>query len=282
MSNEVAILSASQLVETVLIKGDLSKLTVEERNSYYRRVCESTGLNPLTRPLEYIPLGGKLVLYARKDATDQLRTIHKISVDELTTAERDGVFVVTVKVRNSEGRTDMATGAVPIANLKGEALANAMMKAETKSKRRATLSIAGLGLLDETELETIPELKKLRPPPTPSRPIPKHDPETGEIHDSLPEHSAPPPVPPSEAGAPMPNRTDGDGAPAEDFKEADQYEIRWLMEIKGAVDWRELAKKWNADKDRRNAMLWRDETQRKRLNDDMVEAIEFLKNGGGL
>jgi hypothetical protein len=33
--------------------------------------------------------------------------------------------------------------------------ANAIMKAETKSKRRATLSICGLGFLDETEIETI-------------------------------------------------------------------------------------------------------------------------------
>ena len=30
------------------------------------------------------------------------------------------------------------------------------MKAETKAKRRATLSICGLGLLDESEVETIP------------------------------------------------------------------------------------------------------------------------------
>jgi hypothetical protein len=30
------------------------------------------------------------------------------------------------------------------------------MKAETKAKRRVTLSICGLGLLDETEIETIP------------------------------------------------------------------------------------------------------------------------------
>ena len=33
------------------------------------------------------------------------------------------------------------------------------MKAETKAKRRATLSIVGLGLLDETETETIPGAK---------------------------------------------------------------------------------------------------------------------------
>jgi hypothetical protein len=44
---------------------------------------------------------------------------------------------------------------VPFGNLKGDALANALMKAETKAKRRVTLSIAGLGWLDETELETV-------------------------------------------------------------------------------------------------------------------------------
>jgi hypothetical protein len=56
----------------------------------------------------------------------------------------------------ANGRTDESTGAVPIKGVHGEALANAFLKAETKAKRRVTLSICGLGLLDETELETIP------------------------------------------------------------------------------------------------------------------------------
>jgi hypothetical protein len=46
---------------------------------------------------------------------------------------------------------------VPLGNLRGEALANALMRAETKAKRRVTLSIAGLGWLDETELDTMPQ-----------------------------------------------------------------------------------------------------------------------------
>jgi hypothetical protein len=40
--------------------------------------------------------------------------------------------------------------------LKGDAYANAIMKAETKAKRRATLDLLGLGILDETEAESIP------------------------------------------------------------------------------------------------------------------------------
>lgn len=34
-------------------------------------------------------------------------------------------------------------------------MANALMKAETKAKRRVTLSICGLGLLDESEIDTM-------------------------------------------------------------------------------------------------------------------------------
>lgn len=149
-------LNNASAIEQVLINGDLKSLTSEQRIVFYNRVCESMGLNPLTKPFEYITLNGKLTLYARRDCTDQLRKINGVSVTEMTETEREGVFIVTVKVSNKEGRTDMAKGAVNISGMKGEMLANALMKAETKAKRRATLSICGLGLLDETEVETIP------------------------------------------------------------------------------------------------------------------------------
>lgn len=161
--HQSAVANYTGIMESVLIKGDLSKLTADERSTYYMRVCESVGLNPLTKPFEYLALNGKLVLYALRACTDQLRGIHNVSVLDLTEAERDGVFIVTAKVRNGEGRTDMAKGAVTIGGLKGDALANAIMKAETKAKRRATLSLCGLGFLDETELETIPSLAQDAP-----------------------------------------------------------------------------------------------------------------------
>lgn len=155
-----------KVVESVVLGGDLSKLTPEQRLSYYSRVCESLKLNPLTRPFEFIVLNGKLVMYAKRDATEQLRKVHGVSVTELTTSEREGVFIVTVKGKDATGREDVATGAVPIVNLKGEALANAVMKAETKAKRRLTLSICGLGMLDEAEVASI----------TGAEPPPREDP----------------------------------------------------------------------------------------------------------
>jgi hypothetical protein len=145
----------SAVLERVLALGDLRDLSPRERVQYYLHVCESVGLNPATKPFEYIQLNGKLTLYSTKNCTDQLRQIHNISVDKLTRETEDGVHIVTAHVSNAQGRRDEDVGAVNIANLKGEALANAKMKATTKAKRRATLSICGLSFLDESEIEAV-------------------------------------------------------------------------------------------------------------------------------
>lgn len=161
MSESTAINKASvaSIVESVVIGGDLSKLTPDQRVSYYKSVCESVGLNPLTKPFDYITLNSKLTLYARKDATDQLRKRDSVSVTRLDQQIINDICIVTAYV-SAGNRTDASTGAVNIKGLNGDALANAMMKAETKAKRRATLSICGLGMLDETETETIPQAKQ--------------------------------------------------------------------------------------------------------------------------
>lgn len=146
-------------LEQVVIRGDLSVLSEAERIGYYARVCDSLGINPLTRPFEYLTLNNKMVLYARKDATDQLRAINGISIDRLE-HERDetlGLAIVTAYGHDRRKRTDSAMGAVSIKGLGGEGLANALMKAETKAKRRMTLSLAGLGWLDESEVGSIDE-----------------------------------------------------------------------------------------------------------------------------
>lgn len=147
-------------LEALLIKGDLSSLTPEQRVLYYNKVCESVGLNPLTQPFEYMLLNGKLVLYAKKSASEQLRMIHKVSITVVSREAIGDVYVVTARASILD-RQDESTGAVYIANLKGDTLANAYMKAETKAKRRVTLSICGLAILDDLEVDTIPGAKKL-------------------------------------------------------------------------------------------------------------------------
>ncbi len=160
MSTELQLRDAASQIERVLIAGDLASLKPEDRVNYYKMVCDSVGLNPLTKPFEYIVLNGRLTLYARKDCTDQLRKIHNISITISAREIVDDCYVVTARATNPAGRTDESIGAVSLGTLKGEARCNAMMKGETKAKRRVTLSMCGLGMLDETEIETIPSAKK--------------------------------------------------------------------------------------------------------------------------
>ena len=147
---------AASAIERVVVGGDLAKLTPEQRVAYYRQVCDSLGLNPYTQPFSYIVLNGKLTLYATRGASDQLRKLHRVSVTIVGREQVDDLYVVTARATMPEGRTDESIGAVALGSLKGDARANAIMKAETKAKRRVTLSIVGLGWLDETEIETIP------------------------------------------------------------------------------------------------------------------------------
>lgn len=143
-------------VEQVVIEGNLASLSPTERVSYYRAVCESVGLNPLTKPFEYITLNGKLTLYANRGCTDQLRQIRRIEVVKLERERADDLAIVIAYGRDGTGRQDSAMGAVSVKGLQGEALANALMKAETKAKRRMTLSLSGLGMLDEVEVDSVP------------------------------------------------------------------------------------------------------------------------------
>jgi hypothetical protein len=171
MTTEImAVRDEPAILERVIALGDLSKLTPDERIAYYRAVCESVGLNPLTKPLDYITLNGKLTLYANKGATDQIRRNRGVSIDRVEREIIEGIYVVTVYGHDATGRTDSDMGTVPVRGLTGDNLANAMLKSLTKAKRRLTLSLCGLGMLDELEVATIPSALRV-----------DVDQETGEI-----------------------------------------------------------------------------------------------------
>jgi hypothetical protein len=166
------------VLERVLLTGDLSPLSSTERLRYYHKVCESLGLNPLTRPFEYIVLGNRLTLYCRRDGTDQLRRLHDISIEITSREFVNNLYVVCARAKFPSGRQDESIGAVSIAKLTGNDLANAIMKCESKAKRRCTLSLCGLGMSDESEVESIPNAHPWQEPmvqasPTPSLPAPE-------------------------------------------------------------------------------------------------------------
>ena len=178
------------IIEAVIAAGDLSRLSVDQRNTYYVTVCQSIGLNALTRPFEYITLNGKLTLYARKDATDQLRSIKGVSITraDVSLADPDWV-IVTTEARDATGRTDIDVGCVSRKDMRGD-LGNVIMKAVTKSKRRVTLSLCGLGMLDESEIETIPDAKPFVPTPAVVRQVEPTPAPVAQIPAAVPEWKA--------------------------------------------------------------------------------------------
>lgn len=160
MSNAIAVQQQAQpatveTVERLVTIGDLAQLTPQQRSGYYIALCRSLGLKPELLPFEFLKLNGKTVLYAKKSCAEQLRQGHGISIYQLDERETGENLIVTAYARNGQGREDIDQGVVSIKGLHGDVLANARMKAITKAKRRVTLSLCGLGMLDESEIETI-------------------------------------------------------------------------------------------------------------------------------
>ena len=147
---------ASTMFTALVLNSDLSKLTEAQRVDYYKLVCERVGLDPYTKPFDMITLQGKLTLYANKAATAQLTAVNRLKVEIVSREVLGGLYVATVRATKPDGSSSEDIGAVSITGLQGEAAANAMLKAITKAKRRAVLSVCGLGMMDETETESIP------------------------------------------------------------------------------------------------------------------------------
>jgi hypothetical protein len=143
------------IITSLVINGDISKLSPQQRVHYYRQFCEKLGLDPLSQPFRILRLRGKEILYCDRGGAQQLNKLHRVSHEIKARETVNACYVVTAQASTPDGRKTESIGAVPIGNMKGEDLCNAMMKAETKAKRRATLDLLGLGILDETEVETL-------------------------------------------------------------------------------------------------------------------------------
>jgi hypothetical protein len=150
--------------ESIVLKGDLSGLSPMQKKDYYLYRCQQVGLDPAAKPFDLLTLNGKQVLYANASATQQLSSVHKLST-QITHRENVGdIYIVSCRVTGSDGRVSENQGAVNIGGLKGDHLANAVLKCTTKAIRRSVLAHVGLGMLDETEVETISEARKVNNP----------------------------------------------------------------------------------------------------------------------
>jgi len=228
----------AQTVEDVIARGDLSNLSPAQRVIHYHNVCRSLGLNPVTQPFAYITLSGKLTLYAKRDACDQLRKLHGINIQIPDRTVHDGLLTVHAKATDKTGRTDEDLGVVSIAGLRGEAASNAVMKAVTKAKRRVTLSICGLGFLDETEVEDVPDAVQEDMTLAPA-------PKTGTSENKVPS--------------------------------SDDYVERWKIFLEDADTADDLIKRWKDEGPLRNRIMWPDRSEATRLALLVTKRVEELK-----
>lgn len=145
-----------KVAESMVVRGDVSGLGPAQRVALYLSTCKDLGLNPRAQPFTFLRLNGKEVMYAGRGATDQLARIHNVTremIDGPKVIDLAGTKLVyaVAKATLPGGRFETATATVPLVDP-----VNVLMKCETKAKRRATLALLGLAMLDETELDTIP------------------------------------------------------------------------------------------------------------------------------
>lgn len=183
--NQIQTQKQTDLVSQLIISGDLSKLTQEQKVQYYNGYCERLGLDPFTKPFDLLRLNGREILYCTRSGSQQLNKLHNVShaITSREVIEVASVYQVTAKASLPDGRYTESIGAVNIGGLKGDAYANAIMKAETKAKRRATLDLLGLGVLDESEAETIQNAQVVDIKPEEKKPSAK----VQEIIEAFPE-----------------------------------------------------------------------------------------------
>lgn len=156
MENQLSNIN-TEILSSLILKGDISGLNSTQRVQYVTNLCQRIGLDPLTQPFKILKLQGKEVLYADKGCAQQLCKVYQISTEVTKREKIEDIYIVTVRATGKDGRFTDEDGAVTIGASKGDILCNAMMKAVTKAKRRAVLAYCGLGMLDETEIETIPK-----------------------------------------------------------------------------------------------------------------------------
>jgi hypothetical protein len=170
MSNKELQQKEAAVTASIIIDGDLSRLHPSDKVLYYRGYCERLGLDPFTKPFDLLRLQGREVLYLTRSGAQQLNKMHGVShqiISRELMAE-PGIFQVIARATLPDGRFTESMSAVSIANLKGEQYCNALMKAETKAKRRSTLDLLGLGILSEEEAVPLPgERVEIAPPSTP-------------------------------------------------------------------------------------------------------------------
>lgn len=163
----------NEIITNLVLTGDISKMNDIQRVEYYNQLCISLDLNPLTKPFDIIlfPKNNKVSLYPNKYCAEQLRKKDGVSIYKTERIIEDNILIFKAYAKNKFGILDEATSSIPLVKIEKkwdsterdykptgnyipmnpQEKADAIMKCETKAKRRVTFSICGLGMADDPE-----------------------------------------------------------------------------------------------------------------------------------
>jgi hypothetical protein len=118
-SNEFDPKTTARVVESMVLRGDISALSPEERAKFYLEMCEALGLTAATQPFAILRLNGKEILYPTRGATDQLAAIHRLNreiVDGPRVIDVAGTKMIYAVCRatHPNGRVETAVATVPV------------------------------------------------------------------------------------------------------------------------------------------------------------------------
>lgn len=156
MNNEVVLDNKSELAieKAKDNNGDINTLTAVERKLYYLQMCNFYKFDWRTFPFDYIENDGKLKLYINQTGCSQLRDRYQISTFIKSREIIENMWIVVVEAKKGS-RIEEATGAASIIDKYGKSTpqlkVNALKKAETQARRRATLAICGFSETDEDQ-----------------------------------------------------------------------------------------------------------------------------------
>lgn len=175
-------------VEAALV-GDLSKLSPQQCVNLIMGLCRKTGLDPLTKPFEFIVTwdarkkAERKILYATKNASEQLSRIHNLVVaivekEIVTTPCGEQILTLRSTCKSPDGRQSENVAAVSLSTvvknsdgtvalvipLTGREYSVAYMRAHTMAMRRVVLTHTGISVPDETEIDNIEGARKVETP----------------------------------------------------------------------------------------------------------------------
>lgn len=135
---------------SALFSGNIGALSPLAQDALIDYRCRQLQLDPLTNPLIRVAVKGsnKIILYARKEAAEQLRVAHGVTVTLISEQLTPDFYKVVLNFKHKDGREEPNAGVEALGAAKGEGLANAMLKAWSKALRRGTLAITGAGVSD--------------------------------------------------------------------------------------------------------------------------------------